>query len=469
MENEKKPVAPQDLIGGKKAFLILSVIMLTMTAMMANYGGSIVLPSKLAELNGMDYYSVISAINSMGMMLALPLVGMLCSQFGTKAVTLTGLFLQVAVRFILIKVTGVLPFAVLWTLVGVTGGLYVSAPYAIMGAIVTPQERAKYYGMLATASAIGALVGPALTGFVIDRFSTNIGLVAYVVFGVIPVIGLVSLYPNQKRPSTGKFDGAGIALLVLAVCGIVLWLSLGGKLFPFVSPTGLALLAMGVVCAVLLIIVERKSANPSVPIHMFRKKRFRFTFLIQMLMVAYPTCVMAYGIVYVTQIMGQSSLVGSTVSMPQTIVQLICGVTLGAFVSRAFKKRFPVFGKLALILYTVALLIFTNLNPNSPMFVIYIATAMGGVGQAISQSTFAAFFQTELKPEEFPSAQGMYQFASSGGATVITAIFGAALNMGFNLNNIFLLGSCLIGVAVIIGFIGFRFPKEEVDAEAAKT
>jgi MFS family permease len=452
MENEKKPVSPQDLTGGKKAFLIFSVILLTVTAMMANYGGSIVLPSKLAEINGMDYYSVISAINSMGMMLALPLVGMLCSRFGTKAVTLTGLFLQVAIRFILIKTTGVLPFAVLWTLVGVSGGLYISAPYAIMGAIVTPQERAKYYGMLATASAIGGLVGPALTGFVIDRFSTN--------------IGLVSLYPNQKRPSAGKFDGAGIALLVLAICGIVLWLSLGGKLFAFVSPAGLGLLAVGIVCAVSLIMVERKSANPSVPIHMFRKKRFRFTFLIQMLMVAYSTCVMAYGIVYVTRTMGQSSLVGSTVSMPQTIVQLICGVTLGAFISKAFKKRFPAMGKLALILYTAALVIFTCLNPNSPMFVIYIATAMGGVGQAISQSTFAAFFQTELKPEEFPAAQGMYQFASSGGATVITAIFGAALNMGFTLNHIFLLGACFIGVATIIGFVGFRFPKEEIEAEA---
>jgi MFS family permease len=466
MENEKKLISPQDLTGGKKAFLILSVILLTVTATMASYGGSIVLPSKLAELNGMDFYSVNAALASMGMMLALPLVGMLCSKFGTKAVTLTGLFLQIALRFILMKITGVLPFTVLWTLVGVSGGLYISAPYAIMGAIVAPQERAKYYGMLATAAAIGALIGPAMTGFVIDRFSTNLALVAYVVFGIIPVIGLCSLYPNQKRPSAGKFDGAGIALLVLAICGIVLWLSLGGTLFAFVSPMGLSFLAVGLICAVLLIIVERKSANPSVPIYMFRKKRFRFTFLIQMLMVAYPTCVMAYGIVYVTRVMGQSALVGSTVSMPQTIVQLICGVTLGAFISKAFKKRFPVFGKLALILYTAALVIFACLKPDSPMFVIYIATAIGGVGQAISQSTFAAFFQTELEQAEFPAAQGMYQFASSGSSTVITAVFGAVLNMGFSLNRIFLLGACLVGLATVIGFIGFRFPKEEVEAAA---
>jgi MFS family permease len=449
--------------GGKKAFLILSAVLLAVTAMTASYGGSIVLPSRLGELKGMDYYSVIAAISSMGMMLALPLVGVLCAKFGVKAVTLTGLILQAGIRFILIAITGVFPFALLWALAGVAGGLYISAPYAIMGAIVAPRERVKYYGILASAAALGALLGPALTGFVIDRFSTGLALVVYVIFGIIPVIGLALLYPGQKGPGAGKFDGAGVALLVLAVCGIVLWLSLGGKVFAFASPLGLGFLAMGGACAALLIAAERKSPNPSVPVHMFKKKRFRVTFIIQMFMVAYPTCVMAYGIVYVTEIMGQSSLVGSTLSMPQTVVQLFCGFTLGAFISRGFKKRFPLMGKLALVLYTAALAIFAGLKPDSPMFFIYIATAIGGVGQAISQSSFAAFFQTELKPGEFPAAQGMYQFASSGASTVLTALFGAALNMGFSLNFIFSLGACLTGIAALIGFAGFRFPKEETE------
>ncbi|MDR0720167.1 MAG: hypothetical protein LBF78_11075, partial [Treponema sp.] len=90
MEETKKLVSPQDLTGGKKIFLILSVIMLTITAMMSNYGGAIVVPSKLREINGMDYYSVVSALASMGMMLALPLVGMISSKFGVKTIALTG-------------------------------------------------------------------------------------------------------------------------------------------------------------------------------------------------------------------------------------------------------------------------------------------------------------------------------------------------------------------------------------------
>jgi MFS family permease len=465
MAEEKKVVSPQDLTGGKKAFLVLSVATLTVTAMMASYGGSIVLPSRMREMNGMDYYSVVAGIASMGVMLALPMMGVLSSKFGIKAVALTGVIMQAVIRFVVIFVHSVFPFAVLWAVNGFFGGLYLSAPYAIMGSIVKPEERAKYFGMIATGSAIGALVGPTMTGLVIDQFSTDIGLVAYVVVALIPLIGLGWLFPNQKRPSAGKFDAAGIAFLVVAVCGIVLWLSLGGRTFAFFSPTGLAFLTAGVAGLALLILVESRSANPSVPIHMFKKRRFRFTFLTQMFVVSYGTAVMAYGIVYVTQVMGQSSLVASTISLPQTIVQLICGVTIGAFISRAFKKRFPVMGRLALIIYTGAMLIFASLNPNSPMFVIYIATATGGVSQAICQSTFSAFIQSELKPEEIPSAQGMYQFASSGSSSVITAVFGAVLNMGFSLNNIFLLAACLLGVATVIGFIGFRFPKEEVLAE----
>lgn len=453
--------------GGKKVFMIIAVLLLMTTAMMANYGGSIVLPSKLTELGGMNFYSVISAINSMGMMLALPMVGILCSKFGVKMVTLAGVILQFVARLVLMRVTGVFAFGVLWTLVGFFTGLYISAPYAIMGAIVSPEERPKFYGLLATFSATGALAGPALTGFVIDKFSTNLGLVAYVVFAIIPFVGLALFYPNLKRPSSGKFDFFGLFLLVLSICGVVLWLSLGGKSFSFVSPVGLVLLIGGLICAALLIAVERKHSNPSVPIYMFKKKRFRYTFLVQMLLVAYSTCVAAYGIVFVTTVMQGSALVSSTVTMPQTIVQLILGVSVGTYVSKAFKKRFPTMGKLALVLYTVALLLLFTLKPTSSMIIIYIATGLGGIGQAISQSSFAAFFQTELNQEEFPAAQGMYQFASSGGATIFTGICGAALNAGFTLNHVFLLGAFFTGAATIIAFIGFRFSKEEVEAEAA--
>lgn len=454
-------------IGGKKAFLIVAVLLLMTTGIASSYGGAIVLPMKLTEINAMDFYALCSASSSMGMMLSLPLVGVLCSKFGVKAVTLFGVVLQFAARILLMFVSNIVVFDILWTITGIASGLYISAPYAIMADLVTAEERPKFYGLLATFSALGALLGPIITGAVVDWGSTNYGLIVYVVFAIIPIIGLLS-YPNKKRPSAGSFDFKGILFLVIAVCCIVMWLSLGNKMFNFFSPIGIAMLLVGIGFAIALYFAERNHPNPSVPLGMFAKSRFRTTFIVQMLLVAYSTCVAAFGIVYVQQVMQQSATVSSTVTMPQTIVQAVLGLFIGSLIGKNYKKNFRPAALLALVVYTVALVIFSLLTPTSSMVVIYVATALGGIGQAITQSQYAPFFQTQLKPDEFAAAQGMYQFGSTGGSCIFTAVCGAAMTMGMTLNQIFMLGTALIVVALIVGVFGFRFSKEEIAAESAR-
>lgn len=451
---------------GKQRFLILSVLLLMTTSVASGYGGAIVLPQKLMELNAMDYYSVCSAASSMGMMMALPLVGVLGSKFGIKTITLLfGIIGQFLARLLLMFTGNIIVFIILWTIAGIAAGFYISAPYTIMADIVSEQERPKYYGILATFSAIGALIGPILTGAMVDTLSTNIALIAYIIFAILPIIGLTLLYPNQKRPTNGNFDFMGIICLVVSICCIVMYLSLGGKSFGFTSLTAIILIVVGIISAVILVKVEGKHKNPSVPLHMFKKSRFRTTFVVQMLLVAYSTCVAAYGIVYVQQVMQQSASISSTVTMPQTIVQAVLGLFIGSFIGKNFKKRFRTFSLLALVSYTAGLVIFSMLTPNSSMLIIYIATAMGGIGQAITQSAYAPFFQTQLKPEEYSAAQGMYQFGATGGSCIFIAVCGATLNMGFTLNQVFILGTAVLIVALIIGIVGFKFTKEEIEAK----
>lgn len=181
------------------------------------------------------------------------------------------------------------------------------------------------------------------------------------------------------------------------------------------------------------------------------------------IMVAYSLCVTAYVVVYVQQIMQGSALASSTVTMPQTIVQGILGFFVGGLIGKNFRKRFRPAALLALSLYIAALLILSTLRPDSSMLVVYAATAIGGISQAVTQSIHAPFFQTELKPEEIPAAQGMFQFSSTGGASIFGAICGAAMNMGADYNQIFLLAAGVVGIALTIACFGFRFSPEERD------
>lgn len=441
--------------------MIICLLLTMVTATASSYGNNIVLPTLLTQMGVMDYYAVYAAIASMGMMTALPLMGSLSSKFGTKFVILFGLIAQFVTRFLLMVTTNFLLFGVLYALAGFFSGLYMSAPYSVMAEVVDSKERPKFFGFIAAASAAGALVGPYLTGVIVDQISAGAGLICYVIFAILPVIGFVTLYPNVKRPGN-KFDLGGLLLLFVFVLSLVMWLSLGGKLFPFLSPVGICLPILAILALILLIRRESKVDAPAVPIQVFAKKRFRYTFIIQALVVSYATCIGAYGIVYAQQVMGFGGAVSSTVTMPQTVVQFIVGLFIGSFVGKAFKKRFRPFALLAILTYLIGLLIFFTLTPTTSLIIVYLATGIGGIGQAITQSCYAAFFQTEMTGNEIHAAQGMYQFASTGGSCVFTGICGAAMNMGLSLNQVFLIGGIFVAVALVLGLIGFRFPKEEM-------
>ena len=448
----------------KKNFMVVVLLLTMVTATASGYSNNVVLPVFLTKMNMLDYYAVFGALSSMGMMMALPLGGSLGAKFGVKAVILFGLIAQFAARAIMVVVPNIFIFAVLYGLAGFFSGLYMVAPYSVMAEVVSPQERPKLFGFVAAASAVGALAGPLLAGIISDTISPEIAFVSYAIFAIIPVIGFATSYPNRKV-QMGKFDLLGIAYLVVFVCCLVLWLSLGNKLFPFASPIGMTLPIVAIIALVLLIKRESNILNPAVPISMFKKKRFRSTFIVQALIVAYATCIGAYGIVYAQKIMQLGATVSSTITMPQTIVQFIVGLFIGTFVGKAFKKRFRTVGLLSIITYFIGLMIFYTLTPDSSIFIIYLATGIGGIGQAISQSCYAAFFQTELELQEIKQAQGMFAFSQTGGSSVFMAICGVALTFGLTLNQVFLVGALFVGTAFVVALFGFRFPKEEIEAE----
>jgi predicted MFS family arabinose efflux permease len=223
----------------------------------------------------------------------------------------------------------------------------------------------------------------------------------------------------------------------------------------------------GGVCLAGLIIRERKHPNPSVPINIFVRKRFRTVFVCMALLSAFATCGAGFIIVYAQQVMQVSTQLSSTVSMPMTIAQTIFSGIVGVVVGKNMIRRFRPIALLAPALATVASLILFTLTPDSSITLIYAATFTGGMSLAISM-TYNPFMQTELQPEEMMPAMAMYSFGSTGGACIFAALAGVILNLGYTLNYVFLLSAVWCAAAFIIGFLGFKFSENEIES-ARKT
>lgn len=452
----------------KRTLFILSLLLLNASSTAAGYGSSVALPVKLLQMDGMSYYPFCSALGTMGMMLTLPLVGKLSDLFGQKWIAAFGVMIHVLTRIMMVFTSNTPLFMLLYALSSIGNGLFVSTSLAFISEVVTIGEQSKYFGFVATSSAIGALCGPIIAGQLVGNGYTGLAFAAYTPFSVIAILLILALYPDIRLPRNRnyQFDFAGVWMLVIGISCIVLWLSLGGTWFGWTSPVGIGLLCIGVVFIIALIFHEGKHPNPTIPIRMFLKKRFRISFICSALLTAYISCAVGFGIIYAQQIMNVSAQLSATITMPQTIVQIIMGVLIGRILSKDFDKRFRPVAILSTILATLATLVLSCLKPTSPLLVLYISGVIGGFSTSINQMAFIPFYQSELDPSDNVSAQSMYSFAGTGGACLFTAISGAILNNGLTYNHVFLLATTFCATAFIIGLFGFRLQVKQKHTNA---
>jgi MFS family permease len=425
----------------------------------AGYSAGVALPIVLQSIGGMAYYSLINALATLSMMLAMPLTGKLSELFGIKTVILFGIILQTISRLGLLVTQSLPPLMTLYAFSNMGIGFYISGLYTVISDVVEETGRPKYFGLFTTFMAIGSLAGPLAAGQLLNRGFTQIVFIVYLPFFILGLPFFLALYPNRKPPGTGsgQFDWMGIVLLIVGVSALVSWLSLGGSVFPWLSPAGLGLAVLAAVGIWLMVVLESRHPNPTVPIKVFRCKKFTSSFLVSMLTTSFFTTMAAFAIVYAQQVMRVSPAVSATVTMPQTLAQAVFGVVFGRVLSTKFQKRFRPIALLAQFLILAATFLLLLARPDTPILVILAASALGGIGVVVPQSSLMPFFMSDLDPRDYGAGISMFNFAGSLGSCLYMAAAGTLLNMTGSLESCFRLAFAFCAAAMCVAFLGFRY------------
>lgn len=475
----------------KNWVFIIGVLIMSMGMQIANYGTAVCLSGEISKMGASDYYVLVNALGSLGMMLILPIVGRLTSIFSLRNMIAAGIVVQLLGRVVMIFSGSWIPYALGYLLQSVGGGFYVSSAYVNMGSAVEPQERAKFFGYIPLANALGAIFGPMAVSSMYAAGGVSAKL-AYILNLPITLIGFIMIFKNcssKKTPGAAKgFDFLGLGLTVVGIACLILWLNLGGKMFAWLSVPSAIMLIVAVVVLIWLFRRESRIDSPAVPIKMFRNKRLLVAFICAIVSSAYSTCSASYSIMWIR--INYSAFPGSTTfngtaSLPQQVVMVILGLFLGGFIGKKFVKRFRPFGILSMVAAMIATgllycLKFTGtaaagnvmtIGGTLPvgMLLIWIAVAIGGFTSVVAQSTFSAFWQSNTPREEIPSGQAMYSFGSTGGSCIFGAVVGVVLGTSGDYTRAFATGFVFAVIGLIVAIAGFRFSKEEIAAAEAQS
>ena len=225
-----------ETITGRRLWLILGALLLGM--LLAALDQTIVstaLPTIVGDLHGGSHLAWVVTAYLLASTVSTPLWGKLGDQYGRKT------FFQAAIVIFVIgsalaglshTMTELIAFRALQGLGG--GGLMVGAQ-TIIGDVVSPRERGRYMGLFGAMFAVATVIGPLIGGLCVTYLSWRWVFYINLPLGILALFVTGAVLPGHLRRVRHAIDYAGTLLLAGSATSLIIFASLGGISWAWVS------------------------------------------------------------------------------------------------------------------------------------------------------------------------------------------------------------------------------------------
>ena len=407
----------------------LSGLLLAMfVAMLSSTVVSNALPSIVSDLHGdQTGYTWVVVATLLTMTATTPLWGKFSDLFSKKLLVQTALIIYSIGSLIAAAAPtmGVLIGARALQGLGV-GGL-TALVQVVIATMVAPRERGRYSGYIGAVFATATVSGPLLGGLIVDspfgwRGTFFVGLpIAAVAFVVVQK----TLHlPVVKRPV--QIDYLGATLIMGAVSTLLIWVSLAGSSFAWVSTTSTLLVALGVVLLVASVYVEaRVAADPIIPLRLFRDR----TISLATIAAAMVGIAMFAATVYLSQYFQLSRGMTPTDAGLMSI-SMVGGLVISSNISgrvitaTGLLKRWLV-GGMALVI--VGLTLLSTIDSETPLVEVGVFMAIVGIGLGATMQNLVLVVQNNVSESDLGAASSVVAFFRSMGGSIGVSALGAVL------------------------------------------
>ncbi|MDR0592782.1 MAG: MFS transporter [Bifidobacteriaceae bacterium] len=310
---------------------------------------------------------------------------------------------------------------------GVGLGAMMSLTQSIIGSVIPPLERGRYMAYTGAVIAVATVVGPLIGGFLVDVSWLGWRWCFWSAAPLAAAAGGVLQFQLKMPKSAGraspKVDWPGAALVTVAVCALLVWISFAGHSFAYGSWQTAALLGGFAVAGGAFVWVESKAANPIIPLWLMGRPT---TALAVAASIAVGVGMFGASVFlgqYYQVARGYSPTAAGLMMVPMMLGVLASSVFIGRWVSRAgVWKPFVVAGSVFLV---GGFGLMATVRFDTPLVLIAAYGLVTGLGVGMTMQNLVLAVQNSVSVHDVGAASSVVTFFRSLGGAVGIQVLGS--------------------------------------------
>lgn len=373
---------------------------------------------------------------------SVPLAGKLSDMYGRRIVLLIGVITFTLASLASGMATGLPMLIAARAVQGLGGGMIMANAFTIVGDLFTPRERGKWQGMIGAVFGMSSVIGPLLGGWLTDGhqlLSINTDwrwtFFINVPIGIAAAIVIARFCPSIKHDSVHKPDYFGAVFITTALSALVLAVDNTETVFSGIIAGGTSLATVklmlwfvALIAGALFVAIERKAAQPIIPLRFFLNKTYTLMVSAALLFGAAFMAAILYLTQFNQQVFGATASGAGLMLLPMVGGMMISSIGTGQIVSRI--GRYKYFLVAGFALGTASVFALTSLQPTSPYWHEAIIMAFAGLGLGMAMPILNLAVQNEFAQKDLGAATASVQLFRGLGSTIGIAVLSGVLTAG---------------------------------------
>ncbi len=309
---------------------------------------------------------------------------------------------------------------------GLGAGGLTALSQIIMADIISPRERGRYMGLFGAVMALGTIGGPLIGGVITDSIGWRWN---FFVGAPVAIAAIILLQRTLHLPKVGKrkarVDYLGAVLIAGGVSLLMIWVTMAGSQFEWMSWTTAWMVAASVLMLVAAVIVELNVDEPIIPLSLFKNRTFTLA-----VVASISVGVAMFGTsVFLSQYMqlarGATPTESGLLTLPMIVGLLVSSTVVGQLISRYGKwKSYMVAGA---SLLTVGMFLMGSIEYNTNYLLVSVYMFVLGAGVGMVMQNLVLIVQNTVSPANIGTSSASVSFFRSLGGTVGVSVMGSVL------------------------------------------